>query len=42
MLAIRRKVAYVVFALLAVGLLVGGPVTTVFAGCSSPANNSCT
>ncbi len=41
MLAIRRKVVYIVFALLAVGMLVGGPTTTVFAGCNGANNNSC-
>jgi len=41
MLAIRRKVVYILFALLAVGLLVGGPTTTVFAGCEGANGSSC-
>lgn len=42
MLAIRRKVVHVVFALLAVGMLIGAPTSTAFAGCSSEHNSSCT
>ena len=41
MLTIRRKVVYVVFALMAVGMLIGAPATTVFAGCQSNNNTSC-
>jgi len=41
MLAIRRKVVYFVFALMAVGLLVGAPTSTAFAACSGSAQNTC-
>jgi len=41
MLSVRRKVVYVVFALMAVGMLVGPP-SVAFAGCQAGAQNSCT
>ncbi len=41
MLAFRRKVVYFVFALMAVGMLVGGPVAPAFADCTGGSQNSC-
>lgn len=41
MLTLRRKVVYVVFALMAVGMLIGAPASTVFAGCSTTNNTTC-
>jgi hypothetical protein len=43
MLTIRRKVAYIIFAILAALMLLGGPaISTVFAGCQTSQSTSCT
>lgn len=41
-MSVRQKVGRVLFALLAIALLVGVPTSTAFAGCSGSTQSSCT